>query len=148
MAITLPDPLDWVDRIKNLVPDLQLVGIWEDITKLMEDSARQIYRFPAALVIPNADRTTGGNTVNPYVSQIVTASWGVMIGVRSYRDQSGTDAGDTLRGLREKIMEALLGWQQETTQITYAGGRVMSLGDGMLWWQDNFEHNYLVRVTA
>ena len=62
MAITLPDPLDWVDRIKNLVPDLQLVGIWEDITKLMEDSARQIYRFPAALVIPNADRTTGGTT--------------------------------------------------------------------------------------
>lgn len=148
MAITLPDPQDWVDRIQDRVPDLQLVGVWKDLSRLMEDSARQIFRFPAALVIPNADRTFGGSTVNPYASQVVTASWGVLIGVRSYRDQSGADAGDTLRGLRESILEALLGWQQDTTQITFAGGRVMSLGDGMLWWQDNFDHNYLVRVIA
>lgn len=150
MTITLPNPQTWVDRLKAQVSGLQLVGLWQDIGKLMEDSARQVYRFPAALVIPNADRPYGGSgsMVNPYVSQVVTATWGVLIGVRSYRDQGGSDAGDTLRGLREDIMEALLGWNQATTQITYAGGRVMSLGDGMLWWQDNFEHNYIVRMTA
>jgi hypothetical protein len=145
-TITLPDPQDWVSRLTEYVPDLQHVGLWRDVGKLLADASRNVYRFPAALVIPEADRSNGGTTTNPYVTHIVTARWGVLIGVRSYRDQSGTDAGDSLRTYRADIMEALLGWTQATTQITYAGGRVMNMSEAILWWQDSYEFDYLVRM--
>jgi len=145
-TITLPDPQDWVERINTQVPDLQHVGLWQDVGKLLADASRNIYRFPAAIIIPEADRASGGTTTNPYVTQMVTARWGVLIGVRSYRDKSGKDAGDSLRTHRADIMEALLGWTQAATQIVYAGGRVMNMSEAILWWQDAYEFPYLVRM--
>lgn len=144
MSILLPNPADWIPRLQAAAPELLLVGLWQDLDRAISTG---LTLAPAAFIIPAMERADGNNRTTHGVSQLITATWSVLLGVRNLRDASGAAQLDVLLYLRETIMAALLDWDWRNTQIAYSGGRSARLEQGALWWVDDYIFNYHLRVV-
>jgi hypothetical protein len=102
--------------------------------------------LPAAYVLPLAERADANGLANA-VSQRVEVRFGVILAISNLRDALGKNAQGDLAGLRTSVFAALLGWQPDADHdpVTFGGGRLLQLQDGLLWWQDEFVTAYYLR---
>lgn len=144
MSVLLPNPQDWVARLQINLPELALVGLWPALDQAINAG---LTLSPMACVIPVTEIADGNTRTTHGVSQLIQATWAVLLGVRSLQDVSGAAQNDQLRRLRQAIMEILLDWDGVNTQITYRGGRPGALERGALWWVDEYTFAYHLRVV-
>ncbi|MBL8500041.1 MAG: hypothetical protein JNL77_05545 [Nitrosomonas sp.] len=136
MAIVLFDPVWIIDRLKDQVTSLKLVGGAADL----DAAAESLKQKPAAFVLPNAEHASVSKTGTMVVNQKNTVRFAIVLAVQNLRDARGENAQADLLSLRADIMTALLGREpdEDFMPIEYAGGRLLQLADRVLWWQDEF----------
>lgn len=134
----------WIERIAAEVPALRAVGGAADLSAIQ----RGVVAAPSAWIIPVAETARDSETVS-IVSQRVNATVGIVIAVSNLRDARGAAAQDGLADIRIAIREALLGWAPDADHdpATFARGRLLSLSDQVLWWQDEYFTGYHMRTA-
>ncbi len=108
-------------------------------------------RSPAAFVLPAKD-TAGPNLfATEEIDQRVTGRFGVMLAVKNLRDAKGEAALNDLTPLRQAVWAKVLGWIPAAgfSPCVFGGGRLFDfdLENQVLWWVDEFDTDYHVRVT-
>lgn len=104
---------------------------------------------PAAYVLPISEAAGENQIAVNAVSQRVRIRFGVILMVRNVRDPRGEEAHDAgLDDLRGQVTAALVGWEPDAAHdpCTYAGGRLLELADGAIWWQDEFITAHYLRA--
>lgn len=127
-----------VARLDASVADLKTVqGAAEFAALRGEAPPRE--RQPAAYVLPLVDAAGRNDLVNA-IRQNVVARFGVVLALGNLRDPHGATASVAIEGVRDAVRDALLGWAPtaEHDPVVYAGGRMVGLKDGVVWWQDDF----------
>jgi len=134
-----------VTRLKEQVPALKQVEESTDRDSAI-DSLKAV--VPAAHVLPMRD-AAGVNTLMNAVNQQITARFGVLLATRNVRDTRGVAAQGTLRPVRSAVADALLNWApgEAYTPCQYGGGQILLLGDGVLWWLDEYRTTFEMRAT-
>lgn len=103
---------------------------------------------PAAYVFPVADKA-GPNALAMAVDQEVTERYAVALALGNFKDRRGETATQQMETIRDSVRDALLGWVPEAGKegCLYAGGRVLDMRDGVVWWQLEFTATYHIRAT-
>jgi hypothetical protein len=132
----------WVARLREAAGDLRKVGAAADLSAIKGGHVPT----PSAWVIPVSESAQDNETVG-VVSQRVSSTVGIVMVVRNLRDTRGDEAQDDLAVIRQQIRDALLGWSpgNEYDPATFSRGRLISLDDQVLWWQDEFQTAYYMR---
>jgi hypothetical protein len=99
-------------------------------------------------VLPLAERAEANQTIGG-VYQRLTVRLAVVLYVRQVADARGEAALEALEPAREAILSALVGWAPaaEHAPLELRNGRLLTLADGALWWQDEFETTFSRRFT-
>lgn len=102
---------------------------------------------PQVWLIP-LDEAAQANALNQGVHQQITVTLGVVYAVRDVRDAQGMNAADSLSTLRETVFTALLNQfpSGATDPLTYAAGGLLDFQNAILFWQDQFQTRYALRV--
>ena len=146
----LPDPQEWIDRVRAEVPVLDRVG---GSLEAAADFGQQTLDLPAAYVTLTDDEP-GQNEIDRGVSQEVQVTVTVWLVVHNHPDPErpkSYPSGDALlREVRASLFDALLSWSPEGCDIVeYAGGsRVSAVDAGLLVWREDFTTTYLLRKIA
>lgn len=143
MAIALLNHQWVIDRLKAQVALLKRVSGAAEIAAAAED----LKQAPAAFVVPGSERASGSSSGTLVVSQSNAVRLGVVLAVQNLRDPVGEKAQSDLLEVREAIMTALHGWQpsDDFDPLEFGGGRMLSLTDQVLWWQDDFLTSHFMR---
>jgi len=102
---------------------------------------------PSAYVLPMSD-TAGANSLGGgAILQPVKERFGVALAVSNLRDASGVAAQVEFERLRRLVIDALLGYvpAEGYEPVEYAGGGLLALTPGVLWWQLVFSTGYIER---
>lgn len=132
-------------QIKANVPELRTIGG----SVQMGVAEEQLRTTPAAFVLP-ADEVSGPNTLSSgAVSQLVTATFTVVIAVANYADSTGKSGHDSLQEIREKVLACLIGWPppDTVTEVTHTQGNLALYNQSTLWWRDSFSTQFYRRKT-
>ena len=100
-------------------------------------------------VLP-VDSQAAGNALENAVRQQLTEGIAVVLASTNRRDGRGAAGLAEIDMRREAVRAALLGWapSAEATPLTYRRGRLLTLTDRTIWWQDEFETQHLVSEAA
>lgn len=135
-----------IDRLKAQVSSLRFVGGAADLPTATEE----VKQTPAAFVIPLTETATANRDGTGSVTQQITARFGVLLAVQNLRDARGEAALTTLVPVRSAVREALVGWVpvgfEDPAEIV--SGRILSLNDRVLWWQDDFASMFIYRKVG
>lgn len=135
-----------VVRLKAQVATLRFVGGAADLPAATEE----LKQVPAAFVIPLTDAASRNGDGTGSVTQQVTVRFGVLIAAQNLRDARGEAALGTLAPLRTAVRDALVGWvptgYEDPCEIV--SGRMLSLTDRVLWWQDDFLSMFIYRKVG
>lgn len=133
-----------IAQVKAQVAALKHVGGAADFGA----AARDLKLAPAAFLVP-LRAVAGPNMLDSAdtVMQRIAASFGVIYGVSNLMDASGAKSEADLAPIREATIGALIGWRPSADHDTclYAAGRLLALGDRVLWWQDDFTTAFYAR---
>jgi len=133
-----------IDRLREQVPTLRIVGGGVDLAKLTTTPAT-----PAAYVVPLRDNPQPNRGVNAVI-QTVEHRFGVLLVVRDVSKAQGEAAhDDALDELRQSVFAALLGWQHPDADgvLAYAGGGLQAFDGGVLYWAEEFTVDSQLRAT-
>lgn len=102
---------------------------------------------PQVWLVPLAEDAQA-NTLNLGVHQQITVTLGVVYAVRDVRDAQGQAAADRLTALRAAVFAALLNHfpAGATAPLTLSHGGLLHFQNAILFWQDQFETGYSLRV--
>src|SRR3990167_9136849 len=134
-----------VTRLAGQVTDLKRVAEAVDLASA-EDDIKNL--SVVAYVVPARD-PAGPNTLANAVDQLVTSTFGVVIGIKNFRDPRGDAARAQLTPIRSAVCDALLNWQPgaDYTACEFSGGRLARLTDQVLWWVDEYRTTFRGRKT-
>jgi len=143
MAVELFDPQLVIARLADQVPALKKVAGAADFAAVVPD----LKQTPAAYVIELTNRAEPNSLASMAVSQQNTVLFGVILAVQNLRDATGEKAGTDMGALRSAVMTALIGWEPDPDYdvLEYSGGRLLSLDNLVLWWQDDYFTRILER---
>ena len=135
-----------IDRLKHRVGDLRLVEGAAEFASANETGAPQ---SPAAYVVP-LDETTGPSRLVGATGQTLTTRYGVLLAFRHVGDARGESASKALETVGEAVREALLGWAPSTghSPSEFAGSRLISVADGVVWRRLDFSTESEIRNTG
>ncbi len=108
--------------------------------------ARAEHRRDAIYVIPLAASALPSRVVGRQ-RQIVTRRVGAVIAVSNARDPRGGAAVSELEAAGDMIARAWLGWAPpagDRSGASYAGGRLLTFADRTVWWQEEYQADYLI----
>lgn len=102
---------------------------------------------PHVWLIPLTE-SAQANPLNQGVHQQITVVLGVVYAVRDVRDAQGMAAADSLSALRQTVFAALLNHfpAGATDPLTYVAGGLLDFQNAILFWQDQFQTRYALRV--
>ena len=125
-----------IKRLSEQSAELRFVGGSADIPSQSAPAKR-----PSAFVYPLIEQPAA-NTLVSGVDQRVQVRFAVLLCVTDARP--GIHQGRTLTELeavRESVRIALLNWQPPNASdiCEFAGGQLQAMGDGLLWWQDDYQ---------
>ena len=115
-----------------------------------------IRKLPAAVVVSLAERAVSGQSDpgHALLPQTVEMRIGVILVFGSPNDPSGrkTCADNTPAEVLGQIREKLLGWLPPpptenhgvTGPLAFAAGRLIEIGDGRIFWQDEWSCRYRI----
>lgn len=132
-----------ISRLDTQVAALKTVAGTAEFA-VAETAAKQL---PAAYVIPLADKASG-NELETGVEQHVVARFGVALAIRNIKDARGQAGQAALKTLRDAVSVVLLGWEPLAgyDPVLYVGGQLIKIGNGVLWWQDEYVTGYYRRT--
>jgi hypothetical protein len=142
--IALPDTQNWIDRLRDMVPDLAEVGgSLELATRMAEGDVVS----PSVYVAPMSV-SADPNGLDMAISQQATLDVAIITIVYNH---AGADLGGDahLRHIRQQVMTALLGWtpcDSDPVEFSF-GQRISAVDANLLIWQDMFSTDYLMRST-
>lgn len=117
-------PLDKVEMVLELA------------TATDHEPARPVecYVIPVSERPINTPRTTG------LARQEVAVTVGILLGIRSLNDTTGSRSRDRLKPVRDAVRNALYGWTPEgaTTHYMLAGSDLVRVLPGGIWWIDRY----------
>lgn len=93
--------------------------------------------------------STRANTEVRYgINQRVEEQIAVITSVRNVRDPRGGDAADVSHGLRNQVLDALLGWKphDNASGLIYVGGALVSFVNGFFIFRDSFSTWYTIEA--
>ena len=110
-------------------------------------SATGLARAPLVWCVP-LDEHAEANVLNQGVHQQITVTLGVVYAVRDVRDAVGQNAADSLATLRADVFAALLNHVPTggCDPVTYVQGGLLDFQNAILFWQDQFQTRYTLRV--
>lgn len=103
-------------------------------------------QYPAAYVLPSADKS-GPNALCNGVEQHSVLRFSVAVCVQNVKGPDGEAGLAALKTVRAAIDAALLGWEPLAgyDTITHDSGRLLKIGNGALWWMDEYLTGYYRR---
>lgn len=117
-------PLDKVEMVLELA------------TATEREPARPVecYLIPVSERPINTPRTTG------LARQEVVVTIGVLLGIRSLNDATGSRSRDRLQPVRDAVRDALYGWTPDgaTTHYMLASSDLVRVVSGGVWWIDRY----------
>ncbi len=133
-----------IDQLSGL-SELRTVSGAADLPAVQE-RLPQRHELPAAFVIPDIDRA-GDNALVGAVSQMVTTTFAVLLGLGNLAEPRGKKAAVEMETLRKAVRDRLVGWQPEESEdpILYASSRVVGFDAGVVWIEMRFIATELVR---
>ena len=137
---------DILDRLATTAPSLKLIGDAAAFAAIKGNPPR--HKQPAAYVVPLSETARPNQAMNA-LSQSVTLSFGVLLAMSDLSDGRGGAASKRVEEVRDEVKLALAGWKPARAQrrIEYAGGRMLGLNGGVVWWQSDFTALTLLRNT-
>ena len=101
---------------------------------------------PAAYVLPLQEHP-GTHELACAVAQLVTASFGIALAITNVADAKGCAALLDIGELRKSVRQVLLGWVPAGAQfpMEFGGGALLGFKNGVLWWQDIYVTQYLIK---
>jgi len=126
------------DRITNIENSpIDKVGLSFDLTTVVDrHPARQVecYLIPVSERPIDTPRTTG------LARQEVAVTIGVLLGIRSLNDATGSRSRDRLQPVRNAVRDALYGWTPDgaTTHYMLASSDLVRVVPGGIWWIDRY----------
>ncbi len=110
-------------------------------------AATGLARAPLVWLVP-LDERAQANVLNQGVHQQITVTLGVVYAVRDVRDAQGMNAADSLSTLRNTVLTTLINHfpTGASEPLTYASGGLLDFQNAILFWQDQFETRYTLRV--
>lgn len=113
------------------------VGGAADATAVMAGNA-PMGEGPAAFVVPVSDHPS--QPITDSGMQTATVTFGVLVMVRKAGDPTGASGLDPLKTVQDGLHAALLGWDgiDGYSAIWWAGGRILDLQPGAIWWLEEY----------
>jgi len=138
------DPQLAIARLAGQVPALKSVKGAADFGASAADGVRQL---PCAFVIPLSESAGEQQLATMATQQTVRTLFGVIFAAQNLRDARGEKALAGIIDLRAAVRDALYGWQPSAdfAPCEFAGGRMLQLDDQVLWWQDDFATQSIIR---
>lgn len=147
--MNLPNIQDWIDRIRDRLPELRVVGGSQELSSAMASGEVLSPSVYAVLLSEAADE----NEFTTVVQHQVTMSVALVILVHNWAnpdDPLNPLGGDALlRDVRGKLYRELLGWHAPCADIVEYGdgGRLTGIDSNLLIWQDTFTTTYHLRAV-
>lgn len=138
-------------RLASTIARLKTIGALKNNVAGAAEYARGVragfLTTPAAYVLPLADTPAPNPFANQIVQQEVVVRIGVVLAVQNKRDAIGAAAAEDLVDLREAVAQKLLNWAPDAQSggFEWAAGALLDLDDQVLFWQDDFIAQTIVR---
>lgn len=122
-------------RIKSEVDGLRAVAGAADMQSVLQGRVS-----PPAAYVFRLRNAAGPNTLANAVDQRVNEQYAVVVVTRNVGDSRGGDSSDANEAICDDIGDALLGWEPaaDAEPMEYGGGRLVSLQDQFLFWQETY----------
>ena len=125
------------DRLRKQCP---IFGGRVQILTTIEEIDQPDLDLPAAFVLWSQDTAEGNDLAGTFVNQARTRQFVVLIIGRVPRDDS-----EPVEDARAEVFQALIGFEQGNSQITYASGQAQTPDAGYLRWQDTYQFTDYLR---
>lgn len=132
------------NRLRDRLPDLREVAGAASIDAVLAGRVAT----PAVYVFREA-QPAGANSGANFISQRVGQKLGVLLAVRNVRDPRQGDSSDEAEALSLLVRDAIFGWApaEHAEPLEYAGGRLVSMQNGFLFWLDSYTTATYWRAT-
>lgn len=135
--------------ITSIIAQLKTVGalnLVDGAAAFETAAATKPKALPAAYVLPLQEHAAA-NELACAVAQMVTASFGIALAITNFADGKGCKALLDIEALRKQVRPALLGWLPDGAQLPmeFGGGALLGFKNGVLWWQDIYVTQYLIK---
>lgn len=127
------------------VKALQTAFVSVEIGAAFAVAVEQTRAYPSAWVVPMREATQPNRLGANRTRQKITATVALVYAVRGVTGAAGGAALDIM-ALRIPVRDGLIGWKHPDAigQTEFAGGGVVTIADGVMWWQDNFTADFYV----
>lgn len=141
--MVLPDAAVIVERLRDAA-GFRAVGGAADLATAYAAPQPTV---PAAYVVMQAESGAANALGNDRVEQRITVRFAVVIAARNVADATGNAVAAEIVALRRAVMELLLGWLPAwaIAGCEYVRGALADFKAGLMWWQDEFSTEYLLR---
>lgn len=134
----LLDPV--INQLRQFTPQLKTVGGAADFNAGLE-SVVNPEDLPSAYVVPLAD-VASENSFMTGLNQMVEERISVVVEFDNAPDRRGQSAVSQVEAMKYAIFRSLLNWRNDTMRavrgLQYAGGRLLGMDRGRLWWSYDF----------
>lgn len=130
-------------RIKNLVPEIKLVGGAADFQSAVESNP---VTTPACYVFSLGESPMPSQFAGALL-QRVRASVAVVLVVKNLSDSKGVAALGDIDVLRKKVKKVIYGWEpaEGLEPLERGDSNLLAFRDGHAWWQDVYLTSYFDR---
>lgn len=144
--IPIFDPQLAIARLADQAPAFKSVKGAADFGAAGMDGVKQV---PAAFVILLAETPGEQQHATLSTQQATRTTFGVIYAAQNLRDARGETALTGIIALRAEVFAALYGWQPSADfdPCEFSGGRILQLDNQVLWWQDDFVTQCIIRST-
>lgn len=133
-------------QIKDHVTGMAFVGGAADLASIK----REQMKFPSAFVVPLAERGGGNELATGGIEQSRDARIGVVYAVRNIKSNKGAEALSDIELLRVAVDDVLFGWSPTAAHdpMLFSAGKMLSMDNGVMFWQDEYTTSYLRRKNV
>jgi hypothetical protein len=135
-----------ITRLQSLKDDktLAVINGAADLASAKIDASNA---YPSAWVIPLAESGGPNMSATQFVMQRVGMRFGVLFAIRNRRDARSQANLNDLNPIRKAVMANLIGWLPPGADdlVSFSGGKLLRIQDGILWWQDEFLTAFYLR---
>ena len=135
-----------ITRLTPLVTakTLTLLGGSADLAGAQLDAGNG---YPAAYVIPLAERGGQNNSATMFVRQKIDMRFGVLLAVKNWRDAVSRRSLNDLKSIKDAVRASLIGWLPTGCDdlVTFGSGKLVRIQDGILWWQEEYLTAFYLR---
>lgn len=131
-----------LDRLKAELTGFKKIGGAADLASL----GTGLVSTPAAFLFPAEEGAGDMEFAGDSISRI-SVNFSVVLAVSNKASVQGEASLGGLESFRNQVKAALHGWLPAASHdpVGFAGGRLLSFDDAVLYWMDDFKTAYFIR---